>query len=196
MARVTVEDCLDYVDNRFQLVLVATKRTRQLAVGHEPLVPRDNDKDTVIALREIAEGKITRDILLEPVEEVSFSLEGFDDEPSPRVEIDTVDSVFGKPPVVVNREEAVMPEAAISESFMSEQVVTDEAVAVAELTAALEAVVAEDVVAEVVATEEAVVEEVVSEVVATEVVATEEVVAEEAVAEEAVAEAEVSAESV
>jgi DNA-directed RNA polymerase subunit omega len=73
MARVTVEDCLEHVDNRFQLVLVATKRARQLAVGHDPLVPRNNDKDTVIALREIAEGKITKDILVEKVETVTFS---------------------------------------------------------------------------------------------------------------------------
>lgn len=82
MARVTVEDCLEHVDNRFQLVLVATKRTRQLAVGHEPLVARDNDKDTVIALREIAEGKITKDILEDKVEEVSFNMEGLDEEES------------------------------------------------------------------------------------------------------------------
>ncbi len=74
MARVTVEDCLEYVDNRFQLVLVATKRARQLALGNDPLVPRDNDKDTVVALREIAEGKVTKDILNEPVEEtITFS---------------------------------------------------------------------------------------------------------------------------
>ncbi len=63
MARITVEDCLDKVDNRFQLVLIATKRTRQLASGAPPLVDRDNDKDTVIALREIAEGLVTKDIL-------------------------------------------------------------------------------------------------------------------------------------
>ncbi len=74
MARVTVEDCLEYVDNRFQLVLVATKRARQLALGNDPLVSRDNDKDTVVALREIAEGKVTKDILNEPVEEtITFS---------------------------------------------------------------------------------------------------------------------------
>lgn len=78
MARVTVEDCLEHVDNRFQLVLVATKRARQLAVGHDPLVPRDNDKDTVVALREIAEGKITKEILVEPVETVTFSTEGLE----------------------------------------------------------------------------------------------------------------------
>ena len=59
MARVTVEDCMDYVDNRFDLVLLATKRARQLANGVEPLLPWDNDKPTVMALREIADGLIT-----------------------------------------------------------------------------------------------------------------------------------------
>ena len=63
MARITVEDCLEKVENRFQLVLIATKRARQLAGGAEPLVERDNDKNTVIALREIAEGLITSSIL-------------------------------------------------------------------------------------------------------------------------------------
>lgn len=58
MARVTVEDCLDSVDNRFELVLLAAKRARQLAMGYEPLVPWENDKPTVVALREISEHKI------------------------------------------------------------------------------------------------------------------------------------------
>lgn len=59
MARVTVEDCLDNVDNRFELVMVATKRARQLAnAGQEPLVEWKSDKPTVVALREIAEGLI------------------------------------------------------------------------------------------------------------------------------------------
>ncbi|AMN50337.1 MULTISPECIES: DNA-directed RNA polymerase subunit omega [unclassified Psychrobacter] len=67
MARVTIEDCLENVDNRFELVLVASKRARQLAKGiAEPLVEVDNDKPTVLALREIAAGKITRDILNQP----------------------------------------------------------------------------------------------------------------------------------
>ncbi|MDE2089140.1 MAG: DNA-directed RNA polymerase subunit omega [Gammaproteobacteria bacterium] len=66
MARVTVEDCLQNVDNRFQLVLVATKRARQLAKGAEPLLPWENDKPTVVALREIAEGKVGPSILDEP----------------------------------------------------------------------------------------------------------------------------------
>ena len=58
MARITVEDCLDNIDNRFELVLTATKRARQIAHGAEPLVEGENDKPTVIALREIAEGLI------------------------------------------------------------------------------------------------------------------------------------------
>lgn len=63
MARITVEDCLENVDNRFQLVLVAAKRARQLANGAEPCVPRENDKPTVISLREIASGFVTNAIL-------------------------------------------------------------------------------------------------------------------------------------
>ncbi|MFO7994129.1 MAG: DNA-directed RNA polymerase subunit omega [Marinobacter sp.] len=70
MARVTVEDCLEHVDNRFQLVMLATKRARQIATkGYEPLVAEENDKPTVIALREIAEGKISRDLLTEDDDE-------------------------------------------------------------------------------------------------------------------------------
>lgn len=57
MARVTVEDCLEHVANRFELVMVASKRARDLAVhGKQPLVDWENDKPTVVALREIAEG--------------------------------------------------------------------------------------------------------------------------------------------
>jgi len=67
MARITVTDCLDHVDNRFQLVLVATKRARQLILGAEPMVEPDNDKPTVIALREIAEGLVGPSILEEEV---------------------------------------------------------------------------------------------------------------------------------
>ena len=65
MARLTVEDCLDNVENRFQLVLVAAKRARQISMGGEPMVPVDNDKPTVLALREISEGFVTNAILNE-----------------------------------------------------------------------------------------------------------------------------------
>ncbi|MFY1019789.1 DNA-directed RNA polymerase subunit omega [Ectopseudomonas khazarica] len=63
MARVTVEDCLDNVDNRFELVMLATKRSRQLATGgKEPKVAWENDKPTVVALREIAAGLVDAEI--------------------------------------------------------------------------------------------------------------------------------------
>lgn len=66
MARVTVEDCLANVSNRFELVMVASKRARQIATGgKEPLVKEDGDKPTVLALREIEEGLINADILRE-----------------------------------------------------------------------------------------------------------------------------------
>ena len=59
MARITVEDCLDKVDNQYDLVLLAKERTTQLNAGAEMLVPEDNDKKTIISLREIAESKVT-----------------------------------------------------------------------------------------------------------------------------------------
>lgn len=58
MARVTVEDCVDKVDNRFELVLLASHRARTLAGGAAPLVTRDRDKNPVVALREIAEERL------------------------------------------------------------------------------------------------------------------------------------------
>ena len=64
MARVTVEDCLENVANRFELVMVASKRARQLATGgRDPMVQEESDKPTVIALREIAEGFVSSEIL-------------------------------------------------------------------------------------------------------------------------------------
>jgi DNA-directed RNA polymerase subunit omega len=85
MARVTVEDCLDHVNNRFDLVLLATKRARQLANGVDPLLPWENDKPTVMALREIAEGLVDDQMVtpssvekgeLAAAEEAFESLEG------------------------------------------------------------------------------------------------------------------------
>ncbi len=66
MARITVEDCLHNVDNLFQLVLLAAQRARRLANGAEPTLPLENDKPTVLALREIAAGNITAEMLSEP----------------------------------------------------------------------------------------------------------------------------------
>ena len=70
MARITVEDCLQNVDNLFDLVLLAAKRSRQLANGAEARVEWENDKPTVVALREIAEGQVTIDLLNEPEPEL------------------------------------------------------------------------------------------------------------------------------
>ena len=68
MARITVEDCLERIDNRFDLVLVAARRAHMLKNGAAALLPWDNDKPAVLALREIAEGKVTPDILDQPLQ--------------------------------------------------------------------------------------------------------------------------------
>ena len=67
MARITVEDCLERVDNRFQLVLISAKRARQIAMGAEPRVALENDKPTVVALREVADGLVGKEVLDEVV---------------------------------------------------------------------------------------------------------------------------------
>jgi len=65
MARITVEDCLDKVENRFELVMVSSKRARQIATGgKDPLVPEEGDKPTVLALRELAAGLIDPAVIL------------------------------------------------------------------------------------------------------------------------------------
>ncbi len=96
MARITVTDCLEHVDNRFQLVLVATKRARQLILGAEPHVPTENDKPTVVALREIAEGFIGPSILEEEtsIPELNFgeNIDG-EDQPSVSDETETGDQI-------------------------------------------------------------------------------------------------------
>jgi len=63
MARVTVEDCLKHIPNRFQMTLAATSRARQITMGSTPLVEVDKDKPTVLALRELSEGKYGAEIL-------------------------------------------------------------------------------------------------------------------------------------
>ena len=86
MARVTVEDSLAKVDNRFDLVLIAAKRARNLSLGAEPVLPTNNDKPSVIALREIAEGLVGEEVLHEappappaPVEPVTYEKDMRDD---------------------------------------------------------------------------------------------------------------------
>jgi DNA-directed RNA polymerase subunit omega len=79
MARVTVSDCLERIPNRFILVMVASKRARQLEMGAaDPFVPWENDKPTVVALREIAEGKIDTGILEDASSVLQVSAEFID----------------------------------------------------------------------------------------------------------------------
>lgn len=78
MARITVEDCLEHIDNRFDLVLLASRRARQISQGADPLVAAENDKPTVIALREIAEGLVTAEGMNEM--EAKRALEKLSDE--------------------------------------------------------------------------------------------------------------------
>lgn len=75
MARITVEDCLENVDNLFDLVLVAAKRARRIANGAEPFVEWENDKPTVVALREVAAGHVDREILKETDQSIQEMLE-------------------------------------------------------------------------------------------------------------------------
>lgn len=86
MARLTVEDCLDNVLNRYDLVMLASKRARALSQGAEPLVDVDNDKPTVVALREIAEELITNenvDTIGKPVVVDDFATSGHIEFPIP-----------------------------------------------------------------------------------------------------------------
>lgn len=83
MARITVEDCLDNIPNIFEMVLVASKRARRIAHGAETMIETENDKPTVIALREIAAGHITPTILEEidqPIVEEFMQTEAAADE--------------------------------------------------------------------------------------------------------------------
>ena len=129
MARVTVEDCLKNVDNRFELVLIASKRARQLVKeGADPLVPAEHDKPTVIALREIAENLINSSILegkkalpkiiVEDTGEVSEEVV----EEVPVVEVS--EEVIEEVPVVEVSEEVVeeVPVVEVSEEVIEESV--------------------------------------------------------------------------
>lgn len=110
MARVTVEDCLDHVANRFELVLLATKRARQLVYGKEAQLPWENDKPTVLALREIADGLVSTSILDEEVtkaeaEAVGVEITAEDMEIVPGVEITEAEVETPSPSVEDSGEE-------------------------------------------------------------------------------------------
>ena len=96
MARITVEDCLENVENRFHLVRVASKRARQLMLGKTPTLEWDNDKPTVVALREIASGNINEEMLDAATqaekEEENFSQSEVDAELSELISADNLES--------------------------------------------------------------------------------------------------------
>ena len=126
MARITVEDCLDHVDNHFELVMVGSKRARQIATGGRPaLVPEENDKPTVIALREIEAGLVTAAILTEKPQDYEIV------DASEELELDADAAVIAEIQAALTPESAATTEA-----------VSPEAAAAAELTAALKAAMA------------------------------------------------------
>jgi DNA-directed RNA polymerase subunit omega len=109
MARVTVEDCIDKVENRFELVLLASHRARMIASGSPILVSRDNDKNPVVALREIADEKLTPEDLKEDlIHSLQKHVEV--DEPEP----DTV-------PLLTSPTQAATPDSEIQFDRMSEE---------------------------------------------------------------------------
>ena len=127
MARITVEDCLDHVDNRFELVMVGSKRARQIATGGRPaLVPEENDKPTVIALREIEAGLVTAAILTEKPQDYEI-VDASEEEP----EMDADAAVIAAIEAALAPDISATPEA-----------VSPDATADAELAAALEAAMA------------------------------------------------------
>lgn len=100
MARVTVEDCIDKVDNRFELVLLAGHRARQISSGGEITIDRDNDKNPVVALREIAEETLSPEDLKEDLihslqKHVEVDEPEAEDIPEAPIAALTVESVFG-----------------------------------------------------------------------------------------------------
>jgi len=203
MARITVEDCIDIVNNQYDLVILAKERAVQLGRGAAPAVDAENDKKPVIALREIAEKKITEEELTNSIIDKLRLIPDYVEE---EVETDeTSNDTFRqmyqgglsksemekpasrkftaripKPEVKLDTAEEVVAEEVVAEEVVAEEVVAEEVVA--------EEVVAEEVVAEEVVAEEVVAEEVVAEEVVAEEVVAEEVVAEEVVAEEVVME--------
>ena len=125
MARITVEDCLDHVDNRFELVMVGSKRARQIATGGRPaLVPEENDKPTVIALREIEAGLVTAAILTEKPQDYEI-LDASEEEPEMDADAAVIAAIEAAlaPEGAADPEEAAEPDlAAALEAAMAAEV--------------------------------------------------------------------------
>jgi len=122
MARITVEDCIDKFESRFELVLVASNRARKLHSGESPTVEKDNDKPTVIALREIADESLSVDSLKEkliqeyqtvqPLEDEELSLDYVSEEIQSKDEIITEDEdqLNQENEKIINSNEEISPE--------------------------------------------------------------------------------------
>ena len=123
MARITVEDCLEKVENRFHLVRVASKRARQLMLGKTPTLEWDNDKPTVVALREIASGNINEEMLDAATqaerEEESFSQSEVDAELSELISADNLESTEASDQEL-SAEESTATASESQESLISE----------------------------------------------------------------------------
>lgn len=123
MARITVEDCLENVENRFHLVRVASKRARQLMLGKTPTLEWDNDKPTVVALREIASGNINEEMLDAATqaekEEENFSQSEVDAELSELISADNLESTEASDQEL-SAEESTATASESQESLISE----------------------------------------------------------------------------
>jgi len=136
MARITVEDCLDHVDNRFELVMIGSKRARQIATGGRPaLVPEENDKPTVIALREIEAGLVTAAILTEKPQDYEI-LDASEEEPEMDADAAVIAAIEAAlaPEGAADPEEAAEPDlaAALEAALAAEALNTAEAPDLAE----------------------------------------------------------------
>ena len=123
MARITVEDCLENVENRFHLVRVASKRARQLMLGKTPTLEWDNDKPTVVTLREIASGNINEEMLDAATqaekEEENFSQSEVDAELSELISADNLESTEASDQEL-SAEESTATASESQESLISE----------------------------------------------------------------------------
>ena len=134
MARITVEDCIDKFDSRFELVLVASNRARKLHSGEEPTVERDNDKNTVIALREIADETISADEFkqhlveeyqtVSPIDEEELSLE-FNEDSNDDTEYSDQDSLVSKNTDEVKISESHIEDASETNNDTESETITE-----------------------------------------------------------------------
>tara|TARA_B110000196_G_scaffold269220_1_gene243686 strand:+ start:163 stop:630 length:468 start_codon:yes stop_codon:yes gene_type:complete len=152
MARITVEDCLKKIDSQYDLVLLAKERTAQLNAGEAMLVPKDNDKNTVIALREIGEGKVTIKSLedaainrLRKVHEAAADVEELEEDQD-----DDFDKIYkgevskSGTAILPSKRVRRMVEKSIINTKNSEEVIEDADIKKDENTAETESVVDED----------------------------------------------------